>query len=540
MDEHDNNLLLIAPTGSGKTLAYLLPALSKAVTTDGTVLVVAPTRELAVQLQRDAVSLLANLNIGAEEEQQDSIDAAANAVILAVRGVPPPTPLQLEGATVLIGTPSELLQVLKTTANGPDFIAADTLRAVVLDEVDVLLPLAPKTFRTNLDNTKNKDGRKTTNPAEKERRRQQEERQRDAQKRKLLAAKRAGTQLTADSKNIVLPTELLLRLVAESRSSFVGGDAAIAAAQPPPQVLAGSATASRRTLDRLNRAMRAASAVANSDFDLVWSSDVTVCRPIINNDENDNNDATENNKKEGGDSDAAQHTIRAVTVPSQVKHRYISLSKESASSSDDVLSAVAKAANIMKPQSALVFLCGEFAKSNVKIKQETVMPLGRASKTSTARRDSKRKYEKAIAAAKAVSKTVSSDASLLSARKTCDVLGKFGIEAQPLHVALGLEQNGKEEEDEDAAPFLVTFEGSARGLHFDGVDAVFIVGRPVSAASYLHLAGRVGRSSTSDADDGSVFIRPGTVVSICTKGSATELDKWTRQIGGTCLEELVL
>jgi superfamily II DNA/RNA helicase len=64
------------------------------------------------------------------------------------------------------------------------------------------------------------------------------------------------------------------------------------------------------------------------------------------------------------------------------------------------------------------------------------------------------------------------------------------------------------------------------------------VGRPASAASYLHLAGRVGRSSASE--DGSVVIRPGTVVSLCTKGSATELDKWTRQIGGTSLEELVL
>jgi superfamily II DNA/RNA helicase len=97
--------------------------------------------------------------------------------------------------------------------------------------------------------------------------------------------------------------------------------------------------------------------------------------------------------------------------------------------------------------------------------------------------------------------------------------------------------NIEDDEEEEHPPFLVTFEGSARGLHFDAVDAVFIVGRPVSAASYLHLAGRVGRSS---ADDGSVVIRPGTVVSLCTKGSATELAKWTRQIGGTDLEELVL
>ena len=98
--------------------------------------------------------------------------------------------------------------------------------------------------------------------------------------------------------------------------------------------------------------------------------------------------------------------------------------------------------------------------------------------------------------------------------------------------------NSKDQVDESVvAPFLVTFEGSARGLHFDEVDAVFVVGRPASAASYLHLAGRVGRSSPSD---GGVVIRPGTVVSLCTKGSATELEKWTRQIGGTDLEELII
>jgi superfamily II DNA/RNA helicase len=71
----DDNLLLIAPTGSGKTLAYLLPALSKAIESEGTILVVAPTRELAAQLQRDAVAVL-----GIEDER-----TAMEAVVLAVR-----------------------------------------------------------------------------------------------------------------------------------------------------------------------------------------------------------------------------------------------------------------------------------------------------------------------------------------------------------------------------------------------------------------------------------------------------------------------
>ena len=54
----------------------------------------------------------------------------------------------------------------------------------------------------------------------------------------------------------------------------------------------------------------------------------------------------------------------------------------------------------------------------------------------------------------------------------------------------------------------------------------------------MHLAGRVGRSS-ADAD-GNVVVRPGTVVSVCTKGSAGELEKWTKQIGGTNLKEMIV
>lgn len=60
------NLLLIAPTGSGKTLAYLLPAVTKVMEEDGTVLVVAPTRQLAAQLSRDAIGLLSGLTDDAE------------------------------------------------------------------------------------------------------------------------------------------------------------------------------------------------------------------------------------------------------------------------------------------------------------------------------------------------------------------------------------------------------------------------------------------------------------------------------------------
>jgi hypothetical protein len=316
--------------------------------------------------------------------------------------------------------------VLQHPNYGPLFLSR--LSAVVLDEVDVLLPLASKNSRTSLDSTVSRrgDGKSSTNAGEMERRKQQEDKQRLAQKKKMLATKRAGAELTSDNKQVIVPTEQLLRLIAMSRpysrdATSANGDL---------QVLAGSATASRRTLDRLNRAMRAASAAANTDFERVWSSDVKVCRPPGqvdgNNNNNNNNDDDDDDDTSSDDTAGSsasiphQHTIRAVTVPSQVNHRYISLSKEAALSSDAALSAVAKIANLLQPQRALVFLCGEFAKqpSAPAARREPVGSKARGG------RNSKR------IAKPAGGSFEPSAASLLSARKTCDILGTHGIHAK--------------------------------------------------------------------------------------------------------------
>jgi len=506
-DNNNNNCLLIAPTGSGKTLAYLIKALTKAIETDGTILMVAPTRELAVQLAKDATALLSGFGNG----------DASDAVVLAVPGIPL-LGENIGQATLLVGTPVELIHVISNVAGGGEFIAGDTLCAIILDEVDVLLPLPPKQLRTSLDDTKGggpKVAKKKFDTAQDERRKQE-------QKRKLLTAKRQGAETTNNNKQLIAPTEKLLNLIASNR--FVGGDNAA-----PPLVLAGSATASRRTLDRLNQALKGAAEQGGAaTFERVWSSLVKTVRPEEASTNQDIDDDEDGEEKQ-------QHMIRAVSVPQQVKHRYVSLSKEQASSSTAVLAAVAKAASILKPETALVFICGEFAKSISK--EKTVVVAKPAGKTSQARRDVLRKRD-AIVAKGPSNKSTSSEP--LSARRACAMLKDLGIDAQPLHVALGLETDAKEQINDGGAGsrFLVTFEGSARGLHLEEVDAVFVVGRPASAASYLHLAGRVGRSCPSTG--GGVEIRPGTVVSLCTKGSATELEKWTKQVGGTDLEEIIL
>jgi len=544
--KNGENILLIAATGSGKTLSYLLPALSRVKEQESlgqrsTVLVVAPTRELAAQLARDASLLIPDIN----EDQPN--------VLLAVRGIPPPSPSQLSQAIVLIGTPNELYAVLTRISGAQNFIAGDTLSNLILDEVDVLLPPTPKSMRTTFDK---KNGA-------------QAERKKLEQKRKLRAAQRRGVEFqggasikgksidTMDLSNsmnsqVLTPTERVLRLIASGM--YVGeqnkNDMSL-------QVLAGSATASRATLDRLNKALRWAAMEGGvigggEGLEGVWKGRMKACRPNID----DDGGAGPNT-----DPDESTHTIRAVTVPSVVDHRYVYMSKEEASNAHEILSNVAKVTEKLQPKSSLVFICGEFSRSVLKEKKRE-MPKVRGN-TAQSRRNAKKRS--AFIEKQMMTKNASGNKSTgpepLSVRKACSILQSMGVNAQPMHVALGLEPNASEGGEEDIVlpvkeennanevelpPVLVTFEGSARGLHFDGVDVVFVVGRPTSAMSYLHLAGRIGRamSDTSTSEEGTsgeVEIRPGTIVSFCSKGRVTEMEKWTNQVGATNgLEEIVL
>ena len=557
------NLLLIAATGSGKTLAYMLPTLSRAITDSieqkkqqrRTVLIVAPTRELSAQLARDASFLLP------DDDANDNNGQMLSNVLLAVRGIPPPTPAQLGRATVLIGTPNELHAVLTRISGAQNFLAGDTLSGLILDEVDVLLPPAPKALRTTFDVGAGISG---SNDA-------QAERKKLEQRRKLRAAQRRGVEFHGGSNmkgksssidsmdlmngQVLTPTERLLRLIASSR--HVGnGD------RLPMQVMAGSATASRAALDRLNRALSSASmeggVIGSVGIKDVWGGMMKVCRPT--DDVGENGIIGVSSVSSSAITIDAAHTIRAVTVPSVVDHRYVSMSKDSATSPHEILANVAKVAHLKSPETSLVFICGEFSRSLTKEKEKVAPKV--SGKTSEARRNAKRGQVFVANKKKVETANTFGGPEPLSVRKACSILQSLGVDAHPMHVVLGLEPNAGEdgtmidddddnEEDRDKEvdlpPVLVTFEGSARGLHFDGVDYVFVIGRPTSAASYLHLAGRVGRSmpaahgiSESGEGGGEVEVRPGTIVSFCSKGRVGELQKWTSQVGATELEEIVL
>ncbi|HOB94827.1 MAG TPA: DEAD/DEAH box helicase [Aquabacterium sp.] len=131
------DLLALSPTGSGKTAAFLLPLLQRLLLTPGLaaerprrlyVVVLAPTRELALQTQAAARALLAGLP-GAPRVALGVGGASINPQLLALRG----------GAHLLVATPGRLLDLLAHNAFGRAGLA--DVQALVLDEADRLLDL---------------------------------------------------------------------------------------------------------------------------------------------------------------------------------------------------------------------------------------------------------------------------------------------------------------------------------------------------------------------------------------------------------------
>ncbi len=135
---NERDLLVSAQTGSGKTVAYGL-ALGTTLLGDAETmgapgaplaLIIAPTRELALQVQRELEWLYAN---------------ARARVIACVGGMDPRREARLlaDGAHIVVGTPGRLRDHLERGR-----FDTSQLRAVVLDEADEMLDLG---FREDLE-----------------------------------------------------------------------------------------------------------------------------------------------------------------------------------------------------------------------------------------------------------------------------------------------------------------------------------------------------------------------------------------------------
>ncbi|XP_069558396.1 probable ATP-dependent RNA helicase DDX59 isoform X1 [Brachyistius frenatus] len=122
------DVIASADTGSGKTVAFLLPvvvkALEKAAHRSPVALILTPTRELAIQIERQAKELVMRL--------------PNTRTALLVGGMPLPSQLHRlkSSIKIVIATPGRLIEILKQRA-----LQLDRVKVVVVDEVDTMLKM---------------------------------------------------------------------------------------------------------------------------------------------------------------------------------------------------------------------------------------------------------------------------------------------------------------------------------------------------------------------------------------------------------------
>ena len=127
------DLVVQAETGSGKTVAFLAPLLhrlaqggaEKAASTSPSVLVLVPTRELAMQV-RDRAAELAKSLAGTVKIRAAFGGVSVNPQMMALRG----------GADLIVATPGRLLDLVRQHA-----LSLTGVRQLVIDEADKLLEL---------------------------------------------------------------------------------------------------------------------------------------------------------------------------------------------------------------------------------------------------------------------------------------------------------------------------------------------------------------------------------------------------------------
>lgn len=120
------DILASADTGSGKTAAFLLPVIIRALFESQTpsALVLTPTRELAIQIERQAKELMSGL--------------PRMKTVLLVGGLPLPPQLHRlrQHVKVIIATPGRLLDIIKQGS-----VELHGIKIVVVDEADTMLKM---------------------------------------------------------------------------------------------------------------------------------------------------------------------------------------------------------------------------------------------------------------------------------------------------------------------------------------------------------------------------------------------------------------
>ncbi len=118
------DILGIANTGTGKTAAFLIPIINKILNdASETAIIIAPTRELAIQIEAEFIDFARGLKIFA------CVCVGGAPINVQIRNL-------RRGCSVVIGTPGRLLDLVKRKE-----IDLSTTKSVVLDEADRMLDM---------------------------------------------------------------------------------------------------------------------------------------------------------------------------------------------------------------------------------------------------------------------------------------------------------------------------------------------------------------------------------------------------------------
>ncbi|KAM9324546.1 putative ATP-dependent RNA helicase DDX59 [Gastrophryne carolinensis] len=120
------DILASADTGSGKTAAFLLPAIVQCLEQKDApaALVLTPTRELALQIEKQA------------QELMFKIPQMKTALLVGGMPLPPQIHRLKQNVQMIIATPGRLLEILKQ-----ECIFLDKLKILIVDEADTMLKL---------------------------------------------------------------------------------------------------------------------------------------------------------------------------------------------------------------------------------------------------------------------------------------------------------------------------------------------------------------------------------------------------------------
>uniref|UniRef100_UPI0037E954BF probable ATP-dependent RNA helicase DDX59 n=1 Tax=Semicossyphus pulcher TaxID=241346 RepID=UPI0037E954BF len=124
------DVIASADTGSGKTVAFLLPVVVRALekpahsVSSPVALILTPTRELAIQIERQAKELVMGL------------PNMRTALLVGGMPLPPQLHRLKSNIKIIIATPGRLLEILKQKA-----VQLDNVKVVVVDEVDTMLKM---------------------------------------------------------------------------------------------------------------------------------------------------------------------------------------------------------------------------------------------------------------------------------------------------------------------------------------------------------------------------------------------------------------